>query len=426
MRPRALAGSAAQAAENAMTSPEANSGASERLHALDAVRAGALLLGVAFHASLSFLPGPQIWVVRDTPSEAIATAGYVAHIFRMAAFFVIAGYFGRMLLQRRGTGGFVRNRVTRIVMPLLSFWTIVMAGIIACFIWGAAVMNGGTLPTDGPPPPPLTIATFPLTHLWFLYLLTLFYVAALAIRGIASVIDRKGSLRAGPVDGAMRGLLATPAGAIVLAVPLSIALAAKSNWFAWGGIPTPDTGLVPNIAATIAYGTAFTFGWLLQRQPVLLGSLKRWWPVHLIGSVALTIACCIMIDGISIVTPMPEGDLKSAYAYCYALAVWTWTLGLIGAALHFLTAENRAIRYVADASYWIYLIHLPVVMALQVMVFTLPLPALAKWGIVITASFLILLASYHLLVRHSWIGKWLNGRKLPWRKPAAGMEMQAA
>lgn len=409
-----------------MTRPDPNSGATERLHALDAVRAGALLLGVAFHASLSFLPGPQIWVVRDTPSEAIATASYVGHIFRMAAFFVIAGYFGRMLFHRRGAWGFVRNRTSRIAMPLLSFWTPVMAGIIACFVWGAAAMNGGVLPTGGPPPPTPTIETFPLTHLWFLYLLTLFYVAALAIRGIVSLIDRSGSLRVGPVDGAMRALLATPAGTIILAVPLSIALAAKSSWYAWGGIPTPDTGLIPNIAAVIAYGTAFAFGWLLQRQPVLLDSLKRWWPVHLIGAVALTIACRIMIDGISIVTPMPEGDLKSAYAYCYALAVWTWTLGLIGAALTFLTRERPAIRYLADASYWIYIIHLPVVMAMQVLVFTLPLPALAKFGIVIAASFLILLASYHLLVRHSWIGKWLNGRRLPWRKPAAGMEMQAA
>ncbi|MDF7773704.1 acyltransferase family protein [Sphingomonas sp. AOB5] len=397
----------------------------ERLHALDAVRAGALLLGVAFHASLSFLPGPQIWVVRDTPSEAIATTGYVVHIFRMAAFFVIAGYFGRMLFHRRGAWGFVRDRNSRILMPLLVFWTPVMAAIIACFIWGVAAMNGGVLPKDGPPPPPITVDTFPLTHLWFLYLLTLFYIAALAIRGIVATIDRNGSLRAGPVDAAMRALLATPAGAVILAVPLSIALAMRNNWFAWGGIPTPDTGLVPNAAALIAYGTAFTFGWLMQRQPVLLDALRRWWPVYLIGAVALTIACCIMISGVSIVTPMAEGDLKSAYAYCYALAVWTWTLGLIGAALTFLTRERPAIRYVADASYWVYLVHLPVVMAMQVLVFTLPLPALAKWGIVIGASFLILLASYHLLVRHSWIGKWLNGRKLPWRKPEPKLEMQA-
>ncbi|RYD47467.1 MAG: hypothetical protein EOP60_17385, partial [Sphingomonadales bacterium] len=73
-------------------------GVPARLHALDAVRAGALLLGVAFHATLSFLPGPQIWVVRDAQSEAIGIFFILAHIFRMTIFFLIAGYFGRMLL----------------------------------------------------------------------------------------------------------------------------------------------------------------------------------------------------------------------------------------------------------------------------------------------------------------------------------------
>ncbi|MEZ0243941.1 MAG: hypothetical protein ACAH11_11235, partial [Sphingomonas sp.] len=105
---------------------------------------------------------------------------------------------------------------------------------------------------------------------------------------------------------------------------------------------------------------------------------------------------------------------------------WSWTLGIIGAALRFLTRERPAIRYVADASYWIYIMHLPVVMALQVWVFTLPLPAVAKWAIVTGGAFLILIASYHLLVRHSWLGRWLNGRKLPWRKPVATGEMQTA
>lgn len=33
---------------------------SERLHALDALRAGALILGLFFHATMSFLPGPQL------------------------------------------------------------------------------------------------------------------------------------------------------------------------------------------------------------------------------------------------------------------------------------------------------------------------------------------------------------------------------
>lgn len=399
--------------------------ATQRVHALDAVRAGALMLGVAFHASLSFLPGPQIWVVRDVPSDAVATFGFVTHLFRMTLFFVIAGYFGRMLVERRGVGGFVRNRATRILAPLVAFWPLIMAGLVACFVWGAATMNGGTLPVNAPPPPPMTLATFPLTHLWFLYVLLIFYAAALAIRGLAGVVDR-GHRLSGPVDAAMRALVATPIGPVALAAPLAVALTALPVWFGWGGIPTPDTGFVPNMAALTGYGVAFGFGWLLQRQAVLLDSFKRWWPIHLAAAVLLTIACLALLGQSSPIVPVAGGSHKTIYAICYALAVWSWTFGLIGAALRFLVSERPAIRYLADASYWVYIVHLPVVMAMQVLMFALPLPALIKWALVVAASSLILIASYHLLVRHSWIGAWLNGRKLPWRRQAAALEMQTA
>lgn len=409
-----------------MTSIATEPGSAERLHALDAVRAGALMLGVAFHATLSFLPGPQIWVVRDAQSDTLGAFFIVAHMFRMAAFFVIAGYFGRMLLQRRGTGGFIRNRLVRVTLPLLAFWPVAMAGIVACFIWGATTMAASTGVAPGAPPPPPTLATFPLTHLWFLWTLTLFYVAALAIRGVVSLIDRSEWLRGGIIDRGMRALTATPAAAAILAAPLAIAFAVQPAWYAFGGIQTPDAGFLPNTTALIGFGTAFGFGWLLQRQRDLLGSVQRWWAVNLVAAVALTAAILWILGGTVVFVPVAEGATKTALAACYALAVWTWTLGLIGAALRFLTRERPAVRYVADASYWIYIMHLPVVMALQVWVFTLPLPALAKWGIVTGGAFLILIASYHLLVRHSWLGRWLNGRKLPWRKPAATGEMQTA
>ncbi len=34
------------------------------------------------------------------------------------------------------------------------------------------------------------------------------------------------------------------------------------------------------------------------------------------------------------------------------------------------------------------------------------------------ASFAILFASYHLLVRHSWLGRWLNGANIPGARPS--------
>lgn len=397
----------------------------ERLHALDGVRAGALLLGVAFHASLSFLPGPQIWVVRDAPSDTLGIFSFISHIFRMTAFFLIAGFFGRMLLARRGPGGFLRNRLVRIALPLLIFWPIAIAGIIATFIWGAATMAGGSLP-PGPPPPPPTLATFPLTHLWFLYLLLVFYAATLAIRAVVALVDRGEWLRSGLVDRLMRVLTATPVAPLFLAVPLAAALALRPDWYVWGGIPTPDIGFVPNVAALAGFGTAFAFGWLLHRQAGLLDSVCRWWAVELAAGGVLAIACLVQLDGMPAAAPMPNGPAKLVFACTYALAVWTWTLGLTGAALRFLAREQPTVRYVADASYWIYLMHLPVVMALQVAVYRFAAPGLAKWALVTVGAFLILIASYHLLVRHSWLGRWLNGRKLPWRAPAPEMETHTA
>ncbi len=58
----------------------------------------------------------------------------------------------------------------------------------------------------------------------------------------------------------------------------------------------------------------------------------------------------------------------------YMLATWTWVSGLTGAALRFLSGHHPAIRYVADSSYWIYIAHLPVVMAFQVLVYPLARP----------------------------------------------------
>ncbi len=395
-----------------------------RLHALDAVRGGALLMGVAFHASLSFLPGPQIWVVRDAAEPLVGGFFIVSHMFRMTLFFVIAGLFGRMLLERRGTVGFVRDRGKRIVLPLIVFWPLTLAGIIATFVWGAAAMNGGVMPTNQPPPPPPTAATFPLTHLWFLYLLTLLYLAMLAVRGIARLIDRNGLIAARVADPAMAGAIRYGAASVVLAIPGFLALMKLPVWMPAAGIPTPDTGLIPNAAALAAYATAFGFGWMLHRQPALLREIAARWALHLVGAVLLTGWLLWDRAATSFFAPELDPTRRALLAGAYMIASWAWTLGLLGAALRFLDAERRWVRYLADSSYWIYLVHLPVVMALQVLVFPIALPGLIKFAIVVAGASLILLASYHLLVRRSFIGRWLNGRSAPRTREPQAMEAQ--
>ncbi|MBS0294740.1 MAG: acyltransferase family protein [Proteobacteria bacterium] len=390
--------------------------APERLHALDAVRAFALLAGIAFHATLSFLPGPQVWVVMDSQrSEALSVGFYVLHIFRMTTFFLIAGFFARMSLEKRGLWGFVGDRLKRIALPLAVMWPILITAIVAMFIWGAS--TSGALPSNAPPPPLPTAATFPLTHLWFLYVLLMLYAGALLLRGVARTIDWGGWLSRA-TDRLAGALIGNPLGLILLAAPLGAWLFYAPKWLPWFGIPTPDTGLVPNAAALIGFGTAFGLGWLLNRRIDLLQALQRRWLLNLVLATGLIVACVFQAGPEPRLTPMPRDGAKLIYAGCYVLAIWTSTFALIGLAQRFLSGYSAARRYLADASYWLYLIHLPVVMAGQILVARLDWPWPLKFAAILGVSVPLMLVSYQLLVRHSFIGRILNGPR-PRRARAA-------
>src|SRR5215217_3460990 len=139
----------------------------DRVHALDALRAFALFLGIYFHASLSFMPGLDEWVVTDTStSPAIWIVSGFSHLFRMSLFFFIAGYFARLVYHRKGFGQFVRDRAKRIALPLVLFLPIMIPLLGLIWEWGA--QRSGRAIVDRPP---ISVRNFPLAHLWFLYYL---------------------------------------------------------------------------------------------------------------------------------------------------------------------------------------------------------------------------------------------------------------
>jgi hypothetical protein len=388
----------------------------DRLHGLDALRATALLLGVVLHASMSYFP-VTIWIVPDTDnSPAAAVLFFAIHLFRMTAFFLIAGLFAHMMLGRRGTLGFVRDRMIRIAGPLAAFWTPVLAAIIAGLIWMAAIRNGGTIPTDGPPPPPLTVGTFPLTHLWFLYVLLILYAAMLIVRAPFALMDRDGAW--GRFVDRMTGALIGPWTPAVLAAPLALAFWLAPNWTPFFGIPTPDTALVPNPVALTAFGTAFGLGFLLDRRRDLLSRIERLWPVFTVVALGVGPAAFIMAGGpVPDLAPVTAPNLKAPLAAVMALAVFASTFAALSLALRFASGYSAVRRYLADASYWIYIVHLPLVMVGQILVINQTWPWFVKLGGVIAGTMAVSLLSYELLVRHTFVGRWLNGRRVPWRRP---------
>jgi peptidoglycan/LPS O-acetylase OafA/YrhL len=108
-----------------------------------------------------------------------------------------------------------------------------------------------------------------------------------------------------------------------------------------------------------------------------------------------------------------EGNRRIAFAAAYSVALWCWCFACIGAALSFLDRPAPRWRYLADGSYWMYLIHLPIVWLLEAWMLRWPLSWLVKFPLVLTITAVLLLASYHYLVRGTFVGVFLNGRRYP-------------
>jgi glucans biosynthesis protein C len=384
----------------------------ERLHALDAVRGYALLLGIVLHATVSFIPSPtRIWIIQDShPSMTLAVLFFVIHVFRMTTFFLIAGFFAHLSFHRRGGWGFIRDRLLRIALPLAVGWPILFTLMGVAVFWAAGFPNGGPLP--GPSRWPPVLPQFPLTHLWFLYVLVEFYAALLVLRAGMVWLDRSGGIRE-RLDRLVGLMMRSRLAPVVLAVPIGIAVCLDPTWIGWFGVRTPDASLVTNAQAWIGFGTAFGFGWLLHRQIDLIKILEQRWGLNLVLSIVL-IAVSFLMAGASTLRPLPPNYeiIRLTGAVCYAVAIWTTTFAAIGLALRFLSGFSPARRYLADASYWLYLIHLPILMALQVAVSQLDWPGLVKFAVIMLVSLPVMFASYQYLVRYSFIGTVLNGRRM--------------
>jgi ABC-type multidrug transport system ATPase subunit/peptidoglycan/LPS O-acetylase OafA/YrhL len=394
----------------------------ERLHALDAVRAFALLAGIVLHATMSFfLPIPAQDVSR---SATLGMLFSLIHPWRMTTFFLIAGLFARLLIDKRGARGFVADRAKRIVAPLIVGWLAFAPLTIVLLIWGVSRSADPAIAAMISNPPVQPAGAFPLTHLWFLYYLVIFYVLLLGVIAVFSKVDAKGRI-SGMVDKVVRPLLGSYFAPFVLGLPLFAVLGFDQRIVLMGGIPTPDSSLIPQLPALAGFGTAFAVGWFVHRQIDLLGEWRQRW----FGNLAIAVALFVVYHTVPGIKPNTTagwlGDsaewATSAYAACYIASIWYWSFGLIGCALKLCATESVWRRYLADASYWMYLAHLPVVFFLAAALANVPLHWAIKFPLILAITLGVLLATYRFFVRPTWIGEILNGRKYP-RTPRGPLE----
>jgi len=160
-----------------------------RYHGLDCVRAVAMMLGLSVHVNVFFCS--ESWLFFNTGdyhgdpiNQGIA---FFIFQFRMPLFYMLAGFFALLVIQRKGLGFITRDRVKRIGIPLVvgivilmpiieTFWCVNTAyenhfvGMTAWERFTHIIFWGAFSDKDVP-------FLLPLMHLWFIYLLLFYYLA---------------------------------------------------------------------------------------------------------------------------------------------------------------------------------------------------------------------------------------------------------
>jgi glucans biosynthesis protein C len=377
-----------------------------RYHALDGQRAAMMFLGIYMHAVMAYSPtfgAPHSYPLLLT--TALDYTNTVIHVFRMPVFYAMAGFFAALLLQRYGFRRAAKNRFVRIVIPYVVCGIVIFPLMLSIVITPLAISMA--VATDSG----WQWAWFFISsgflaryahqyHLWFLEYLILLYIAAACIVAVSrSVLPS--SLRA-DLHHLFRWIVRSCWAPLPLAALSFLALLPMN----YAALDTP--GFLPSVRCLFAYAIPFAFGWLLFGNDDLLDTLsRRAWFYS-----AIAVLACVAYFGL-IISPDGRSTAIQAARAANALAMWCFIFGITGLFLRYLSGYSALRRYLCDSSYFLYLAHVPVIIAFEVLLKDVPLPPLAKIPLVLAATIALLLPLYQYAVRPTFVGAVLNGRRYP-------------
>ena len=322
----------------------------------------------------------------------------------MPIFFVVAGFFGSMLFYERQPLQMVKNRISRIVFPFIVFLFLLWPLTIFAFGYTEAVFSQVENPFETALASLSNFLDFiPKTtsHLWFLYYLSLItgatVIFALLLKNIPKWTQRINKIFDWLIQRPFIRVLFFSVLTFILLTILGTSMVDAS------------ISLIPDLNTFTYYLFFYLIGWVLFKSKHNLDTLVRYdWAFTALAIVLAT------IQGLTIQSTGLEPNGNSSLLILYSsVVVCLFMFGVTGLFIRYTSKHSVRMRYISDASYWVYLIHLPLTAILPAFIWKLQLPAVAKFLIVLSLTALICFSSYHYLVRSTFIGKFLNGRKYP-------------
>lgn len=299
-----------------------------RLHGLDFCRAVFMVMGLFFHAGLIY--GVGEWrVTFDDPSPYIDQICKFIHYFRMEAFYLISGFFF-MLVFSKGKPGFLLNRISRALVPMLF-----------CGLFINPFMNFFSYRGNYGFSPSYIFYGKWMAHLWFLGNLIVYFLltAPLCHRITHSKLMGKKTLFV----------------SFYLLVPLVAAVAAALSQQFINKII-----LFISFNNLLYYYCYFVFGCYLYRNKELFLSFLT------LKTSVFSIGLFILIFQFSNTLLLSSPDVRGFFMH---IGAGSLVLGMISIVYLVGARGSKVVRSLSDASYTIYLLHQPLIILLYVFVF---------------------------------------------------------
>ena len=377
-----------------------------RLYYVDWLRVIAMFSIFLFHSNRFFTLGN--WHISNAERSLASTIfEQTFNIWMMPLFFVLSGAAVYYSLKSRTAGQFVKERTTRILVPLIGIGIFILGPFqiyLERLTHGEFSGNffqfyphyfdglygvGGNFAWMG-------------VHLW--YLMDIFFFSLIALPLFL------------PYGQTGKSILSRLAGKLnnlwLLLLIFLVFLGVASGVTDLAGLHLLDMGSWE----ILSYFVFFIYGYLIFSNERIQDIVSRYCFATLIAASLLTLAHLLLtfVPSLSSMYDSWPLDLRG-------LCTWSWIMALLGTGRRFLNYSNKFLGYANEAVLPFYILHQPVILSIGYFVVQWTLPIIAKYFIIASISFIAIMVVYELLVRRINVLRFLFGMRLmkPRRQPKA-------
>jgi len=342
----------------------------ERRYDIDWIRVIAIGLLLVYHVAIGFQPwGMMIgFITNDRPWASLWLPMTLLNVWRIPLLFFVSGMGVYFALRRRSWAQLVRERAQRILLPFVFGMVAIVP--IHVYLWQRYyAFEVGYVPGPG--------------HLWFLGNLFCYVVILLPI--FYCLKRREGQRRPKWItSGCRTPLILLPIYALFVAEVLIVRPVPFELYaMTWHGFAI---GL-------LAFCCGFLFVWC---GAPFWQMLLRWRGLFVVVAAGLFMLRLIFFQSM-------------APTYVVAIESISWMLTIFAFGYRYLNRPSRALSYLSQAAYPVYIVHMMCLFLASMIVFPLPLAVPLQFILVLLLTAAGCFAMYELLIKRIGILRVLFG-----------------